>query len=71
MMSLKVILLVCGVSGHEQNPTKKMWLMKDAAQCRNRGGEALAGLWGQQMVYGTVPGVNPCGSVNMQTYFAQ
>lgn len=31
-------------------------LLKDAALCRNRGGEALAGLWGQLMVYGTVPG---------------
>ena len=46
-------------------------LMKDAALCRNRGGEALAGIWGQLMVYGTVPGVNPCGNVNMQNYFDQ
>ena len=46
-------------------------LMKDAALCRNRGGEQLAGIWGQLMVYGTVPGVNPCGSVNMASYFQQ
>ena len=46
-------------------------LMKDAALCRNRGGEALAGIWGQLMVYGTVPGVNPCGNVNLQNYFDQ
>jgi hypothetical protein len=46
-------------------------LNKDAALCRNRGGEALAGLWGNLMVYGTVPGVNPCGTVNMATYFSQ
>jgi len=45
--------------------------MKDAALCRNRGGEQLAGIWGQLMVYGTVPGVNPCGSVNMASYFQQ
>ena len=42
-------------------------LKKDSALCRNRGGEALAGVWGQLMVYGTV--TNPCGSVNIQTYF--
>lgn len=53
--------------------SKKLYtqLRKDAALCRNRGGEALAGLWGNLMVYGTVPGVNPCGSVNMANYFAQ
>jgi len=45
-------------------------LMKDAALCRNRGGEALAGLWGQLMVYGTVPGVNPCGNAAAE-YYAQ
>lgn len=33
--------------------------------------QALAGLWGQLMVYGTVPGVNPCGNVNLQNYFSQ
>lgn len=53
--------------------SKKLYtqLMKDAALCRNRGGEALAGIWGQLMVYGTVPGVNPCGNVNIQNYFDQ
>ena len=45
-------------------------LLKDAALCRNRGGEALAGLWGQLMVYGTVPGVNPCGNA-AQLYYSQ
>merc|ERR1712087_914955 len=45
-------------------------LQKDAALCRNRGGEALAGLWGNLMVYGTVPGVNPCGNA-AQAYYSQ
>jgi len=45
-------------------------LQKEAALCRNRGGEALAGLWGGLMVYGTVPGVNPCGNSAM-AYFSQ
>ena len=35
-------------------------LLKEAAVCRNRGGEALAGLWGGLMVYGTVPGKRVC-----------
>ena len=43
-------------------------LLKDAALCRNRGGEQLAGLWGQLMVYGTIPGVNPCGDAAAQYY---
>ena len=37
---------------------------------RNRGGEQLAGLWGNLMVYGTVPGVNPCGNA-AEKYYAQ
>ena len=45
-------------------------LLKDAALCRNRGGEALAGLWGNLMVYGTVPGVNPCGNA-AEKYYSQ
>tara|TARA_B110001452_G_C15141204_1_gene397347 strand:+ start:202 stop:1017 length:816 start_codon:yes stop_codon:yes gene_type:complete len=44
-------------------------LIKDTALCRNRGGEQLAGLWGNLMVYGTVPGVNPCGDINLANYF--
>ena len=44
-------------------------LVKDTALCRNRGGEQLAGLWGNLMVYGTVPGVNPCGDINLANYF--
>ena len=43
-------------------------LLKEAALCRNRGGEALAGLWGGLMVYGTVPGVNPCGNSALAYY---
>ena len=43
-------------------------LLKEAALCRNRGGEALAGLWGNLMVYGTVPGVNPCGNSALAYY---
>ena len=45
-------------------------LLKDAALCRNRGGEQLAGLWGNLMVYGTAPGVNPCGN-SAQAYYSQ
>jgi len=43
-------------------------LLKDAALCRNRGGEQLAGLWGNLMVYGTAPGVNPCGGSAAEYY---
>ena len=50
--------------------TRYTQLLKDAALCRNRGGEALAGLWGNLMVYGTVPGVNPCGNSAL-AYFSQ
>jgi len=45
-------------------------LIKDAALCRNRGGEQLAGLWGNLMVYGTAPGTNPCGS-SAAAYYSQ
>ena len=45
-------------------------LLKDAALCRNRGGEQLAGLWGNLMVYGTAPGVNPCGN-SAEAYYSQ
>lgn len=51
--------------------SKKLYtqLKKDAAMCQNRGGEALAGIWGQLMVYGTAS--NPCGTVSLATYFSQ
>ena len=45
-------------------------LLKDAALCRNRGGEQLAGIWSNLMVYGTVPGVNPCGNA-AEKYYSQ
>ena len=44
-------------------------LKKDMAVCQNRGGESLAGIWGQLMVYGTA--TNPCGKVNLASYFDQ
>lgn len=43
---------------------------KDDALCRNRGGQVLANVWGQLMVYGTVPGVDPCGG-SKTAYFSQ
>jgi len=66
-------LVTIPVNGVGYPRSKKLYtqLQKDTALCRNRGGEQLAGLWGQLMVYGTVPGVNPCGNVNLQTYFLQ
>lgn len=69
-LPLLVPIPVNGV-GYPRKKSLYTQLMKDSALCRNRGGEALAGLWGNLMVYGTVPGVNPCGSMNMQTYFLQ
>ena len=45
-------------------------MRKDAALCKNRGGETLAGLWGQLMVYATIPGVSPCGA-GMAKYLMQ
>ena len=66
-------LVTIPVNGVNYPRSKKLYtqLQKDSALCRNRGGEALAGIWGNLMVYGTVPGVNPCGNVNLQTYFMQ
>jgi len=66
-------LVTIPVNGVNYPRSKKLWtqLQKDSALCRNRGGEALAGLWGNLMVYGTVPGVNPCGNVNLANYFEQ
>lgn len=66
-------LVTIPAAGKDYPRSKKLYtqLQKDAALCRNRGGQALAGLWGQLMVYGTVPGVNPCGNVNLQNYFQQ
>lgn len=55
--------------GYPRSKERFVQLNKDAALCRNRGGEQLAGLWGNLMVYGTVPGIDPCGSVKMSNYF--
>ena len=56
------------LKAYPRSKTLYTQLLKDAALCRNRGGEQLAGLWGQLMVYGTVPGVNPCGNAAQQYY---
>ncbi|KAL1525299.1 hypothetical protein AB1Y20_020161 [Prymnesium parvum] len=66
-------LVTIPANGVNYPRSKKLYtqLQKDAALCRNRGGEQLAGIWGNLMVYGTVPGVNPCGNVNLQNYFMQ
>ena len=58
-----------GGVGYPRSKDRYVQLQKDSALCRNRGGEQLAGLWGQLMVYGMVPGVNPCGDVNLANYF--
>ena len=58
-----------GGIGYPRSKDRFVQLNKDAALCRNRGGEQLAGLWGNLMVYGTVPGVDPCGSVKLSNYF--
>jgi len=53
--------------------SKKLYtqLQKDAKLCQNRGGQVLADVWGNLMVYGTVPGQEPCGQINMANYFEQ
>lgn len=53
--------------------SKKLYtqLQKDAKICQNRGGQVLADVWGNLMVYGTVPGQEPCGQVTMGNYFEQ
>ena len=58
------------MKSYPRSETLYTQLLKDAALCRNRGGEQLAGLWGNLMVYGTVPGVNPCGD-SAQKYYSQ
>lgn len=67
----RIVLIPAEASAYPRSKERFVQLNKDAALCRNRGGEALAGLWGQLMVYGTVPGVNPCGDVTLATYFEQ
>jgi hypothetical protein len=69
--STRMITIPAEGKGYPRSKELYTQLKKDAALCRNRGGEQLAGIWGQLMVYGTVPGVNPCGNVNMATYFNQ
>jgi len=65
----RLIAVPEGGVGYPRSKERYVQLNKDAALCRNRGGEQLAGLWGNLMVYGTVPGVDPCGSVKMSNYF--
>ena len=67
----RLVLIPAEPTAYPRSKERFVQLNKDAALCRNRGGEALAGLWGQLMVYGTVPGVNPCGDVTLATYFDQ
>lgn len=67
----RLVLIPADIGAYPRSKARFVQLNKDAALCRNRGGEALAGVWGQLMVYGTVPGVNPCGDVTMATYFDQ
>lgn len=56
--------------GYPRSEKLYQQLIKDAALCRGRGGETLGAIWGQLMVYGTVPGVNPCGYAAPK-YYAQ
>lgn len=56
--------------GYPRSEKLYQQLMKDAALCRGRGGETLGAIWGQLMVYGTVPGINPCGYAAPK-YYAQ
>eukprot|EP00316_Scyphosphaera_apsteinii_P005486 CAMPEP_0119336498 /NCGR_PEP_ID=MMETSP1333-20130426/91972_1 /TAXON_ID=418940 /ORGANISM="Scyphosphaera apsteinii, Strain RCC1455" /LENGTH=267 /DNA_ID=CAMNT_0007347313 /DNA_START=13 /DNA_END=813 /DNA_ORIENTATION=- len=65
----RLVTIPVGGESYPRSKERYVQLIKDAALCRNRGGEALAGIWGQLMVYGTVPGVNPCGNVNLGNYF--
>lgn len=67
----RLVVIPANGKGYPRSKSLYVQLRKDSALCRNRGGEALAGLWGQLMVYGTVPGVNPCGNVNLGNYFTQ
>ena len=66
----RLVAVPKGGVGYPRSKGLYTQLKKDAALCRNRGGEALAGIWGNLMVYGTVPGVNPCGNA-AEKYFSQ
>jgi len=66
----RLVPVTKGGIGYPRSKGLYTQLKKDAALCRNRGGEALAGIWGNLMVYGTVPGVNPCGNA-AERYFSQ
>jgi hypothetical protein len=57
-----------GAEGYPRDSKRYKKLKKDLALCRNRGGELIAGIYGQLMVYGTT-GVNPCGDLNLNNYF--
>ena len=68
--SKRLVMIPPKGQGYSRSKTLYTQLQKDAALCRNRGGEALAGIWGQLMVYGTVPTVQPCGN-SAQAYYSQ
>lgn len=65
-------LIPAKVADYEKLRSKDLYfqLLKDNALCRNRGGETLANIYSYLMVYGTVPGVKPCGYA-AEKYFAQ
>lgn len=47
--------------GYVRSRARYTQFKKGLAICQNRGGTALAGVWGQLMVYGTA--VDPCGDM--------
>lgn len=57
-------------AAYPRSKSRYLELKRNLAKCQNRGGEALAGIWGQLMVYGTT-GVSPCGDINLSNYFDQ
>ena len=65
----RLTLIPADAATYPRSKSRYTQLVKDAATCRNRGGEALAGVWGQLMIYGTVPGVSPCG-MTLAEYFS-
>mmetsp|Transcript_43523 Transcript_43523/g.136526 ORF Transcript_43523/g.136526 Transcript_43523/m.136526 type:complete len:252 (-) Transcript_43523:159-914(-) len=58
------------ISKYPRSKARYLELKRNMAKCKNRGGEALAGVWGQLMVYGTT-GISPCGEINLGNYFSQ
>ena len=64
------VIDVCRKAHARRNPRRAELRVLRAHFSTTTRGEVLAGVLGNLMVYGTVPGVNPCGSA-AEKYYSQ